>query len=102
MRSFVFLVFKLISRAFTCPLVGTQASLLGILQLPEYFKNSGDCLIPKGSVLLHTFGKQLKNPINSVEESSLVSVAITLFLATFVIVKHMWTRTFRCYIHLLL
>lgn len=55
MRSFVFLVFKLISRAFTCPLVGTQASLLGILQLPEYFKNSGDCLIPKGSVLLHTW-----------------------------------------------
>lgn len=89
MRSFVFLVFKLFSRAFTCPLAGTQASLLGILQLPEYFKNSGDFFIPWGSVLLHTFGKQLKYLISSEKESSPVSAAITLFLATFVIVKHM-------------
>lgn len=60
MRSFLFLAFKLISRAITFPLAGTQVSLLGLLQLPEYFKNSREFLIPRGSVLLHSVGKELE------------------------------------------
>ena len=59
--SFLFLVFKLISRVFTCLLPGTQKSLLGPFQLPEYFNNSGDFLIPRELVLLHTQEKELEN-----------------------------------------
>ena len=40
---------------------GTQKSLLGPFQLPEYFNNSGDFLIPRELVLLHTQEKELEN-----------------------------------------
>lgn len=95
MRSFLFLVFKLISRAFTRPLAETQVSLLGHLQLPTYFRTLETFSLKVISSASH-FEKRTRKSISSMEESSPVSDAITLFLATFVIIEHMWTHILGC------
>jgi hypothetical protein len=57
---------------------------LGLLQLPEYFKNSGEFLIPRGPVLLQMFGKEIDN-LNNLTQGIPPFPLQPLLSATFVV-----------------